>query len=166
MFCGQGILAEKLTFAQISLYDDDMDEPVVIERDGGEPNPDGTLTAPVRSDNMLAELEEIVVAMLKCFKKVSVAVMPNKRRQEELTYTIIPHILALRMAEYPTTFAEDQVLLTRPETTGRLRMAIQIRLSEKLLLQEAMYRFSLMDPAERMLQDANGPKTPKKARMA
>jgi rubisco large subunit methyltransferase-like protein len=143
-----------------------MDEPVVIERDGGEPGPDGTLTAPIRSENMLAELEETVVAMLKCFKKVSVTVVPNKRRQEELTYTIIPHVLTLRMSDYPTTFAQDQVLLTRPETTGRLRMAIKIRLSEKLLLQEAMYRFSLVDPAERMQQDVNGAKTPKKPRLA
>jgi len=142
-----------------------MDEPVVIERDGGEPEPDGTLTAPIRPENMLSELEETIGSMLKCFKKVSVAVMPNKRRQEELTYTIIPHVLALRMSDYPTTFAQDQVLLTRPETKGRLRMAIQIRVSEKLLLQEAMYRFSLLDPADRILQDANGAKTPKKARL-
>ena len=48
-----------------------------------------------------------------------------------------------KLEQYGTTIEEDEALLASPDTTGRRRMAIQIRLGEKKLLHEAK---AVVDP--------------------
>ncbi|MBE3050244.1 SETD3 family histone-lysine N-methyltransferase [Candidatus Bathyarchaeota archaeon] len=123
---------------QLSFLGDEVDDPIVLERDAGEPNWDGTLVAPVRSDTLLAELDEAVTTMLKSFRRVSASVIPDKRKREEIHRTVLPQIISARLAEYPTSLAQDMELLADAQTAGRRRMAIEVRAGEKKVLQEAL----------------------------
>lgn len=123
---------------QLSFLGDEVDDPIVLERDAGEPNWDGTLVAPVRSDTLLSELDEAVTTMLKSFRKVSASVIPDKRKREEIHKTVLPLIISARLAEYPTSLTQDTEMLANSETTGRRRMAVEVRAGEKKLLQEAL----------------------------
>lgn len=44
----------------------------------------------------------------------------------------------LKLAEYPTSIAEDEKLLSSNTVSGRPRMALVVRYGEKLILQEAI----------------------------
>lgn len=76
--------------------------------------------------------------MLKSFRRVSASVIPDKRKREEIHRTVLPLILSARLAEYETSLSQDMDLLAHTETTGRRRMAIEVRAGEKKLLHEAL----------------------------
>ncbi|SPO00744.1 related to RMS1 - regulatory protein [Cephalotrichum gorgonifer] len=122
----------------LSFLGEDAEDPVLLERDAGEPNWDGTLVAPVRSDTLLSELDEAVTTMLKSFRRVSASVVPDKRKREETRKAVLPLIISARLAEYPTTLLEDTDILANAGTVGRHRMAVEVRAGEKKLLQEAL----------------------------
>lgn len=123
---------------QLSFLGEDVDEPVVLERDAGEPNWDGTLVAPVRSEMLLAELDETITTMLKSFRKVSASVIPDKRKREEIHQKVLPLIISARLRDYATTLSQDNEILANPGTVGRRRMAVEVRAGEKKVLQEAL----------------------------
>lgn len=139
-----------------------MDEPIVLERDAGEPNWDGTLVAPVRSDTLLTELDEAVTTMLKAFRKVSASVIPDKRKRDEVHRTVLPLILSARLAEYPTSISEDTSLLAKAETVGRQRMAVEVRAGEKLLLKEALLVAEARGPRDAGADDDSADGRPSK----
>ncbi|KEZ39765.1 SET domain-containing protein [Scedosporium apiospermum] len=122
----------------MSFLGDDVEESIVLERDSGEPNSDGTLIAPIRTDRLLSELEEATTTILKSFRKVSASVVPDKRKREETCRGVLPLILSTRLAEYQTSVADDELVLADPQTAGRLRMAVEVRAGEKRLLHEAL----------------------------
>jgi len=122
----------------MSFLGDDLEESIVLERDSGEPNSDGTLIAPIRTDRLLSELEEATTTILKSFRKVSASVVPDKRKREETCRGVLPLILSARLAEYQTSVADDELILADPQTAGRLRMAVEVRAGEKRLLHEAL----------------------------
>lgn len=144
-----------------------MDDPVVLERDAGEPNWDGTLVAPIRSETLLSELAEAVTAMLKSFRRVSASVVPDKRKREEIRRTVLPLIISARLAEYPTTLSQDTDILAKAETVGRHRMAVEVRAGEKRLLQETLELVTDRRPDDMDVDENNGDERPsKKSRMA
>jgi len=51
---------------------------------------------------------------------------------------ILRKIIVTRQEDYATTLAEDQALLQGPTIGERQRMAIQVRLGEKMILKEAL----------------------------
>lgn len=139
-----------------------MDDPIVLERDAGEPNWDGTLVAPVRSDTLLAELDEAVTTMLKSFRKVSASVIPDKRKREEIHRTAVPLIISARLAEYPTSLSQDTDLLASAEIVGRRRMAVEVRAGEKKVLQEALEVAAARGAEDAAVDDDNGDARPSK----
>jgi len=51
---------------------------------------------------------------------------------------ILHKIIVKKQEDYATTLAQDQALLQDISIRGRLRMAIQVRLGEKVILKEAL----------------------------
>ncbi len=62
-------------------------------------------------------------------------VIPQLSIDSNSQWRIIKRALSSRLAEYPTSIAEDEELLKA--ATGRRRMAIKVRLGEKHLIRKA-----------------------------
>ncbi|CAI4210513.1 unnamed protein product [Parascedosporium putredinis] len=148
----------------VPFFEDEVDDPIVLERDAGEPNSDGTLIAPIRTDKLLSELEEATIAILKAFRKVSASVVADKRKREETCREVLPLVLSNRLSEYSTTLADDELILADPQTTGRFRMAVEARAGEKRLLHEAL-ALAAIKTADVSLDESMGERPAKKNRM-
>jgi len=61
----------------------------------------------------------------------------DKRKREEVSSNVIRKALTARLAQYPTTAEQDELIL-RQDISKRQRMAVEVRLGEKKLLQEAL----------------------------
>lgn len=55
---------------------------------------------------------------------------------------LISDVLATRKSQYATSIAEDRALLRDTSVQGRLRTAIEVRLAEKEILEDARQRLS------------------------
>ena len=84
------------------------------------------------------ELEDQVKALLKVLKKSKPGAISDKRKRDEIYKTIVAKALTAKLAQYPTSVEEDEQLLLNNDTKKRLRMAIEVRMGEKRLLQEAL----------------------------
>lgn len=62
-------------------------------------------------------------------------VIPHLHIGPDSQWRIIKRALSTRLAEYPTSIAEDEQLLKA--ASGRYRMAIEVRLGEKYLIRKA-----------------------------
>ena len=114
--------------------DTELEEFFIIERDSGEPSSYGTLTHPAVLREISLELEEQLKTFLKLLKK-----RDAKRKRSDFVYnTILEKVLKARLAQYPTSIEHDQGLLSRDDLGKRHRMAVEVRLGEKHLLQEAL----------------------------
>lgn len=151
--------------SQLSFFADEVDDPIVLERDAGEPNSDGTLVAPIRTDKLLSELEEATTTILKAFRKVSASVIPDKRKREETCREVLPLVLSARLAEYPSTLADDELILNDPQTTGRFRMAVKVRAGEKRLLHEALVLASALSTDGGVADEKGGDRPNKKTKV-
>jgi len=89
-------------------------------------------------------------------------VIPHLSIDSNSQWRIIKRALSSRLAEYPTSIAEDEQLLKA--ATGRRRMAIEVRLGEKHLIRKAQ---TLVDNKIDELSNGNdeGPK-PKRQKMS
>lgn len=110
----------------------------MIERDSGAPNEEGRLIEDAKL-NEFPELEEELRNALKIIKKHNPAAVPDKRKRDEITNMVLNHVLTEKLTEYPTSLQDDQTLLQKPDLTNRYRMAIEVRLGEKLLIEEALF---------------------------
>ncbi|PKS10703.1 hypothetical protein jhhlp_002460 [Lomentospora prolificans] len=149
----------------LSFFADEVDDPIVLERDAGEPNSDGTLVAPIRTDKLLSELEDATTTILKAFRKVSASVIPDKRKREETCREVLPLVLSARLAEYPSTLADDELILNDPQTTGRFRMAVEVRAGEKRLLHEALVLASALSTDGGVADEKGGDRPNKKTKV-
>lgn len=117
--------------------DDEWEDSFVLEREAGEPNADGTLPGPAVLNDMPAELQDQLEVLLKALQKIDDRLVQDKRgRQEALQLIMARSVLAIE-SQYPTTMAEDELLLQRKDVGRRNIMAVQVRLGEKKLLEEA-----------------------------
>ncbi|KAI9881350.1 MAG: hypothetical protein M1830_003357 [Pleopsidium flavum] len=67
-----------------------------------------------------------------------VGIKALERRMTPDVAQILQNIIIKKQEEYATTLAQDQALLQDTLVRGRLRMAIQVRLGEKMILKEAL----------------------------
>jgi SET domain-containing protein 6 len=116
---------------------EENEDPFVIERDSGAPNEEGRLTEEAKVSE-IPELEEELKDALKMVKKHKPELITDKRKRDEIVDTVIIKVLTEKLAEYPTSIREDRALLKKSDLTNRHRMAIEVRLGEKLLLEEAL----------------------------
>ncbi|KHN94930.1 SET domain protein [Metarhizium album ARSEF 1941] len=121
---------------------DDLEDVFVLERDSGEPNPDGTFAGPAVVDGMPAGLKEQLKSTLKLLQKLDRNLISDKRKRDDILRSTMAATLRLLASRYSTTAAEDEVLLAQGHLSRRQRMAIQVRLGEKRLIQEACDHFS------------------------
>jgi SET domain-containing protein 6 len=64
--------------------------------------------------------------------------LADKRKRDETFNSVVAKALVDKMAEYPTTREEDEAVLRKSDLASRYRMAVEVRLGEKILLQEAI----------------------------
>jgi SET domain-containing protein 6 len=155
-------LVARLTFSQESeLDEEELEEVFVIERDSGEPDAEGRLSGSPQVREISAELEEQMKAFLKAVKKLGPDLIPDKRKRDEIAVAVVEKVLTVRLSQYPTTVQEDEALLATPDLPPRKRMAIQVRIGEKLLLQEAI---AFANGSANIAPEADGQRASKKAR--
>ena len=116
---------------------EENEDPFVIERDSGAPNEEGRLTEEAKMSEF-PELEEELKDALKMVKKHKPELITDKMKRDEIVNIVITRVLSEKLAEYPTSIREDRALLKKSDLTNRRRMAIEVRLGEKLLLEEAL----------------------------
>ncbi|EUC41501.1 hypothetical protein COCMIDRAFT_106063 [Bipolaris oryzae ATCC 44560] len=133
-------LAEELKLSEDTIADIErkldleLEEFFVIERDAGEPSSHGTLTHPPVLREVSSELEEQTKAFLTALKKWD----PKRKRSEAVYEAVLEKALRIRLGQYPTLAEQDELLLSQESLDKRHRMAVEVRLGEKRLLQEAL----------------------------
>jgi SET domain-containing protein 6 len=96
------------------------------------------LTYPALLRDVSPEVEEQVKGFLKALQKSMPDAIPEKRKRDEIYGDVVAKALTAKIAQYPTSMEEDEKLLLDGSLEKRLRMAIEVRLGEKRLLQEAL----------------------------
>ncbi|KAI0007353.1 SET domain-containing protein [Xylariaceae sp. FL0662B] len=117
---------------------EEIEDAFVIERDAGEVDSRGEIHDEPTFKELPANLIEQLHTLLKEIRKVSPDTIPDKRKRDEISLSVIHRALQLRQAEYPTSLAHDLDLLSGDKVSGRQRMAVAVRWGEKSLLQEAI----------------------------
>ncbi|RDA87081.1 hypothetical protein CP532_0193 [Ophiocordyceps camponoti-leonardi (nom. inval.)] len=132
---------DQLDKARDSLDLEELEDTFVLERESGEPKSDGTLDGSATVSELPPDLLHQLDALLKAVPK------SDKRGRSETRTAILTRVLTTIESRYPTSIAEDELLLQRDGLDARRRMAVQVRLGEKRLIDEAK-RF-LSDPSPR-----------------
>ncbi|TEA12438.1 Ribosomal lysine N-methyltransferase 4 [Colletotrichum sidae] len=117
---------------------EDLEDVFVLERDSGEPDSEGRLTAPAAVRELPAELEEQLKAVLKAIKKVKGDLIPDKRKRDEVYRAVVVASLQKVLGRYKTSIPDDEALLAGGGLPTRRRMAVEVRLGEKRLLKEVL----------------------------
>jgi len=119
------------------LYIEEIEELFILERETGDPDDTGLNASPAEFKLFPEGLEEQVTR----FIAPSVCAQPGRaaKRDVKAAFAEIMHeVLTARLATYATTKAEDEELLGRGDLPHRFRMAVDVRLGEKLVLHEAL----------------------------
>ncbi|KAI8938709.1 hypothetical protein NX059_004575 [Plenodomus lindquistii] len=118
------------------LGEDEVEEYFVFERDSGEPTDEGRLVQPPKPCEVPPELSEQLKSVLKMLKKQKPSLISSTARRDEILNAVCTEAVTMKLSRYPNSVEEDEKLLEDSGLTKRHRMAIEIRLGEKRLLQE------------------------------
>lgn len=118
--------------------EDEVEEYFIIERDSGEPDSEGRLVYPAQLREISPELDEQLKTLLKALKKSRPEVFADKRKREDICNAAVLQALKAKLGQYPTTAQEDEALLKKEGLSKRNSMAVEVRLGEKILLQEGI----------------------------
>lgn len=118
--------------------EDEVEEYFIIERDSGEPDSEGRLVYPAQLREISPELDEQLKTLLKALKKSRPEVFADKRKREDICNAAVLQALKVKLGQYPTTAQEDEGLLKKEGLSKRNSMAVEVRLGEKILLQEGI----------------------------
>ncbi|KAM0283719.1 hypothetical protein ACHAQH_002308 [Verticillium albo-atrum] len=133
-----GLSADAWKQVESQIDDEEIEDYFVVERDSGEPGPDGRFTSPATLRDISPELVEQLKDFLKAVKKLDSERIPDKRKRDEICDAVIAKVLEARFAQYPTSVETDEALLAQADLAPRRRMAVVVRLGEKRLLLEAV----------------------------
>ncbi|KAJ4321275.1 N-lysine methyltransferase setd6 [Fusarium piperis] len=136
--------------------EEEFEDTFVLERETGEVNSDGTFSGPAWFESMPEDLQQQLKTFLKGVKKAQPEAIPDKRKRDEIHHAVLAKTLQALASRYPTSTSEDQILLQGQDLSQRTRMAIEVRLGEKKLLQEAIALTSSVD-VEMTVDDESGP---------
>ncbi|KAI8661233.1 Ribosomal lysine N-methyltransferase 4 [Fusarium keratoplasticum] len=136
--------------------EEEFEDTFVLERETGEVNSDGTFSGPARFESMPEDLQQQLKTFLKGVKKAQPEAIPDKRKRDEIHHAVLAKTLQALASKYPTSTSEDHILLQGQDLSQRTRMAIEVRLGEKKLLQEAIASTSSVD-VEMTVDDESGP---------
>ncbi|CAM1507847.1 Fc.00g046950.m01.CDS01 [Cosmosporella sp. VM-42] len=118
--------------------EEEIEDTFVLERETSEPNSDGTFASFAIFENMPEDLQQQLKGVLKAVKKAQPDAIPDKRKRDEIHQAVLVKTIERLASRYPTSIAEDGLLLKSQNLSSRARMAIQVRIGEKKLLQEAL----------------------------
>ncbi|EGX94239.1 SET domain-containing protein RMS1 [Cordyceps militaris CM01] len=147
------------------LDEDEMEDSFVLERDCPEVTAEGLFpdAAPAQFTGLPGDLQEQLTEFLRAVRAVDPALVPDKRKREELQAAIAARALAALEAQYPTTLAQDEQLLATAAMGDRERMALIVRVGEKRLLREARAFLESSGPLQQ--QHGGASSTVKRARL-
>lgn len=122
--------------------DKEVSDGFMIDRESGDPSEEGLCPAEASFSKFPEELVDVVGevvggALLSVNKKSR---MTDEERRKELKRRVLltlKRVVEKRSAEYGSSIEQDEEILGRQETLGRLRMAVEVRVGEKRLLREA-----------------------------
>ncbi|KAF9699224.1 hypothetical protein EKO04_003322 [Ascochyta lentis] len=132
-----GLSPSDLAAMGVEIDTEENEEPFIIERESGAPNEEGRLVEEAKLSEF-PELEEELRDALKIIKKHKPETVADKRKRDEIANTVLKQILTDKLAEFPTSVQEDKALLQKSDLANRHRMAVEVRLGEKLLLEESL----------------------------
>jgi SET domain-containing protein 6 len=108
------------------------------------------------------ELDEQLRILLKALKKSNPDAFVDKRKRDEICNATVSAALSAKLRQYTTSLQDDEALLKKDDLTRRHKMALQVRVGEKKLLQEAI---TLMQGDTATAQECNGERGKKKAKI-
>ncbi|KAI3394265.1 hypothetical protein diail_2968 [Diaporthe ilicicola] len=125
-----------------SLDEDDLEEGFVVERRADDPDSEGRVAEVTRRADAPEELVEQLKSVLKAVKKVKPEAVPDKPARDRVIYSVIARALEERTRQYSTTVEQDlkQYEAEKNQSdrkTQRRRMALDVRIGEKVLLRQA-----------------------------
>lgn len=98
--------------------------------------------------------------MLKLLKQNYPKLVAEKRKRGDMFNTVVTKALTAKLAQYPTSMEEDEKLLESGNLEKRRRMAVEVRVGEKRLLQEAL---ALLQGGQDDVEQQTGKKAKRKA---
>jgi len=125
---------DEIRSALASFGEDDLEDSFVLEAEPVEPSSEGLLPRKLTAVKTIPEdLAAQTTALLDELKQIK----PSLKQESSVTlWDVFRTAMVSRLAEYSTTATEDEKLLR--DATGRKRMAIEVRLGEKRILQAAL----------------------------
>ena len=115
-----------------------MEDYFIFERDTGEPTSEGRLTYEAKLRAISPELTEQMKLFIKDIKKLRPELVSELSGMKEVPHDIILPVLLAKLKQYPTSVSDDEALLQGKSLSKRHRMAAEVRLGEKRLLEEAV----------------------------
>lgn len=98
---------------------------------------------------------------MKELKKLNPDLIPDKRKRDEVYKAIMVRVLKSKLAQYPTSAEQDEELLRKQDIAKRHRMAIEVRLGEKRLIEEGI---ALIGNAEEEFSEPHGERAAKRVK--
>lgn len=125
-----------------ALDDEILEEDFVVERGAADPDSEGRVADVVGRAGPPEELVEQLKEVMKVVKKVRPDAVPDKITRDRVIYSAIATALDKRAGQYATTLEQDLELYEKTggdaaKTLDRKRMALDVRIGEKVLLKQA-----------------------------
>lgn len=120
--------------------EDELEESFIIDRGADDPDESGRVSGDVKPAGLPEELVEQLKALLKIVKKVQPDAVSDKTIRDKVIYSAVAKAMEARSKQYSTTLEQDRELYGDQNAThnmDRKWMAVDVRIGEKTLLQEA-----------------------------
>lgn len=144
---GAGALDDEAWDRVAALLEEDeveLEEDFLVERGASDPDSEGRVDEVARRAGPPEELVEQLKEVVKAVKKVRPDAVPDKTVRDRVIYAAIARALEERTRQYATTLEQDLELYEKTgstagadESAGRKRMALDVRIGEKVLLKQA-----------------------------
>ena len=122
--------------------EEEVEDGFVLERESGEPDETGVNNYPAKFTGFPEELEMQVYQVVAPAVGIDVgkgrADKAQKLRLKSAFAEVMARAIATRQGQYATSIQQDEEMLRNPAVQGRLRMAVEVRVGEKYLLQESL----------------------------
>ncbi len=118
-----------------SLDADELEDSFVLDRNLDEADSTGRVSGDEMFTSLPEELGDQVRAFLKAARQQKRDAIPDKRKRDEIYVTAVHNAIIARLGQYPTSAEEDSALFENTE--DRMRMAVEVRMGEKVLLHAA-----------------------------
>ena len=117
--------------------EEDFEDYFVIDHGADEPDASGQMSASSHGVNLPDDLWDQIKSFLKSVKQIFPELVADKKKRDEVMYSAVLQALEARLSAYTTTLEHDRAISRSGPMEERLRMALDVRMGEKLLLSQA-----------------------------